>query len=348
MNLAARVPCDTRAVGDAQQPQVAPIRVWIIGRGTVGRWVDDALRQASGELAVRYGLSFSVVGRATRSDGFVGADDRRWDDTLEAMRETEADVLIETAATPVDGEEGAAHMREALGRRIPVVTSNKWPVARFGTELRDLARQEGVAFRAESTVMSGTPLLGPLTEGLAGATPLSVRGIVNATANSILTDMAAGATYDDALEGAKRAGLAEPDPSADVDGHDSVAKAMILSGLVFDRRLDLEAVERRGISELTAEEKGVLAEGGCVREVTSLNFSRPGGKGDAEARVAPEVIAPDDPLAAIDGTMNCVVAKCDPLGEVRIAGPGAGPELAGQGVLSDLIRVSLDIVRRRT
>ena len=142
-------------------------------------------------------------------------------------------------------------MREALGRGIPVVTSNKWPVARFGTELRDLARQGGVAFRAESTVMSGTPLLGPLTEGLAGATPLSVRGVVNATANSILTDMAAGASYDDALEAAQAAGLAEPDPSADVDGHDSVAKAMILSGLVFDRGLDLEEVERRGISDLT-------------------------------------------------------------------------------------------------
>ncbi len=324
------------------------MRVWIVGLGTVGRWVDDALTEAANDIAVRYGLSFSVVGRATRSGGFVAEDGRRWDDTLEAMRATEADVLIETAATPVDGEEGAAHMREALGREIPVVTSNKWPVARFGTELLDLARQEGVAFRAESTVMSGTPLLGPLTEGLAGATPLSVRGIVNATANSILTDMAAGASYDDALEAAQAAGLAEPDPSADIDGHDSVAKAMILAGLVFDRGLDLEEVDRRGISDLTSDENAVLAEGGCVREVTSLEFSESGGGGSVRARVSPEVIEQGDVLAAIDGTMNCVVAKAEPVGEIRIAGPGAGPQLAGQGVLSDLIRVGLDLARRRT
>jgi len=322
--------------------------VWIVGFGTVGRWVADVLAGGGDELAGRYGLSFSVVGRATRSDGFVAADGSRWDDTLGGMRATEADVLVETAASPVDGEEGAAHMREALRRGIPVVTSNKWPVARFGTELRELAREKGVPFRAESTVMSGTPVLGPLTEGLAGATPLSLRGVVNATANSILTDMAAGASYEDALVAAQAAGLAEPDPSADVDGHDSVAKTMILSGLVFGRGLEIEEVERRGISEFTPGETRVLAEGGCVREVTSLEFAEPCGKGAVTARVTPEVIAPDDPLARIDGTMNCVVAQCEPLGEIRIAGPGAGPELAGQGVLSDLIRVGLDLVSRRT
>jgi len=325
-----------------------PIRVWIVGFGTVGRWVANALAGNADEIAARYGLTFSVVGHATRSDGFVGVDGSRWENTLDGLRATEADVLIETAASPVDGEEGAAHMREALNRGIPVVTSNKWPVAQFGTELRDLARERGVAFRAESTVMSGTPLLGPLTEGLAGATPISARGVVNATANSILTEMSEGASYRDALEAAQTAGLAEPDPSADVDGHDSVAKAMILSGLVFDRALELEEVERRGISELMPEEAAVLASGGCVREVTSLEFSESGGRGEVRAQVSPEVIEQADPLAEIDGTMNCVVTRSDPLGEVRIAGPGAGPQLAGQGVLSDLIRVSLDLARQRT
>ncbi len=305
------------------------------------------ITEDAGLLAAQYGLSFEVVGRATRRGGFVGVDDRRWDDALDGMRATEADVLIETAASPVDGEEGAAHMREALSRGIPVVTSNKWPVARFGTELRDLARERGVAFRAESTVMSGSPLLGALTEGLAGATPTSARGVVNATANSILTDMAAGSSYGDALDAAQAAGLAEPDPSADVDGHDSVAKAMILSALVFDRGLEVEEVERRGISELRSEEKAVLAEGGCVREVTSLEFSQAGGTGEVRARVGPVVIVQGDPLAGIDGTMNCVVVQAEPVGEVRIAGPGAGPQLAGQGVLSDLIRVSLDLESRR-
>ena len=316
--------------------------------GTVGRWVSQTISGNSESLADGYGVSFSVVGSATRRGGFMAADGSHWDNSIDGMRATEADVLVETAASPTSGEPGAAHMREALGRGIPVVTSNKWPVARFGTELKALAGERGVAFRAESTVMSGTPLLGPLTEGLAGATPISIRGVVNATTNAILSGMASGSSYEDALEAAQRDGLAEPDPSADVDGHDSVAKAMILSTLVFDRGLELEDVERRGISELAPEERDVLAGGGCVREVTSLEFAEPGGRGAVTARVRPEVIADDDPLAGIDGAMNCVVAKCEPLGEVRIAGPGAGPGLAGQGVLSDLIRVSQNLARRRT
>ena len=115
-------------------------------------------------------------------------------------------------------------MREALGRGIPVVTSNKWPVALHGVELSRLARSRGVALRAESTVMSGTPLLGPLTEGLAGTIPIDLRGVVNATANFILSTMASGRSYDEALAEAQEAGLAERGIEADVEGFDAQAR----------------------------------------------------------------------------------------------------------------------------
>ncbi|MEJ7876876.1 MAG: homoserine dehydrogenase [Solirubrobacterales bacterium] len=355
-------------MGDDAQREAGPreVRIWVVGLGTVGRWVVRAVSENADALAARYGTFFSVVGVATGRGGFAGSADgldvteairiaeagsglaelsgaNHWAEALDGMHDTDADVLVETAASPPEGEPGAAHMREAIRRGIPVVTSNKWPAARFGAELEALARDHGVAFRAESTVMSGTPLLGSLTEGLAGATPLRLRGVVNATANSILTDMALGASYEKALAAAQAAGLAEPDPSADVDGHDSEAKAMILSALVFGHGFELGEVDRRGISELTPAEEDALASGGCVREVTSLEFEGPGGTRAATARVRPEIIAADDPLAAINGTMNCVVVNADPLGEVRIAGPGAGPALAGQGVLSDLIRVACDL-----
>jgi homoserine dehydrogenase len=98
-------------------------------------------------------------------------------------------------------------------------------------ELAELARSRGVAFRAESTVMSGTPVLSALVDGLAGAVPVALRGLLNATANFILSRMAEGRTYEDALAEAQRAGLAERDPAADVEGHDAVAKVMILSAL---------------------------------------------------------------------------------------------------------------------
>ena len=139
-------------------------------------------------------------------------------------------------------------MREALRRGIPVVTSNKWPVALHGLELAELARQRGVAFRAESTVMSGTPVLSTLTEGLAGTVPVGLRGVLNATANMILSQMADGTSYADALGDAQRIGLAERDPAADVEGHDTVAKLMVLSALVFGRQLRREQVACQGIT----------------------------------------------------------------------------------------------------
>ena len=102
------------------------------------------------------------------------------------LRATQADLLVEvTASRSTDGEPGFAHMREALGRGLPVVTSNKWPVALHGVELAELARTRRVAFRAESTVMSGTPVLSTLVDGLAGAVPVGLRGLLNATANFI-------------------------------------------------------------------------------------------------------------------------------------------------------------------
>jgi homoserine dehydrogenase len=323
-------------VGEVEQPGVAVSRIWIVGRGTVGRWVADAITD-NRALEERYGVAFEIVGSATRRGGFTEPGGRQWADPLEGMRATEADVLVQTMASPQSGEPGAGYIREALDRRIPVVTSDKWPIARFGPELVDLARRQGVALLAESTVMSGTPLVGALTEGLAGARPTRLRGVVNATVNHVLTKMASGQGYDEALADAQAKGLAEPDPSADVDGHDSVAKAMILAGLVFGRQLDLSEVERRGVSELTSQELDALRAGRCVREVMTLEH---GERGGFVARIQPEIIESADPLFGIHGTMNCVIAEADPVGEVRIAGPGAGPQLAGQGVLSDLIRVA--------
>jgi homoserine dehydrogenase len=313
------------------------MRIWLVGFGTVGQWLARALDS---------GAAATVVGVATARDGFAYDPDgldlrslleggsiadlpgvRRWPTAIEGLRATEADVLVEVTGSPPDGEPGYAHMREALGRAIPVVTSNKWPVALHGVELAELAREGGVPFRAESTVMSGTPLLSTLVEGLAGAVPLGLRGILNATANFILTRMAGGESYDTALAEAQRAGLAERDPGADVEGHDAVAKVMILSALVFGRQLRREQVACRGITDLAS---GVER----LKHVATLDPS------EGVARVEPELLPVDDPLARMDGTTNAVVLRARPVGEVTIAGPGAGPELAGQGVLSDLLAVA--------
>ena len=341
------------------------VRVWIVGFGTVGQWVANALTVHAERLADRYGVRVVVVGVATARDGFVYREEgldvpallaasaagrpladhpeaRHWATAGEGVEATEADVLVETAASPAsDGEPGYTHVSGALERGIPVVTSNKWPVALHGVELVQLARRHGVPFRAESSVMSGTPLLSALVDGLAGAVPIGLRGVLNATANDILTAMAGGKTYDQALADAQAAGLAERDPAADVEGPDTVAKVMILAALVFGRQLRPEDVTCRGITGVPREEvDGAVARGGRVRHVARLEFAGPDGTGAVDARVEPVEVGPGDPLAAVDGTTNAVVFRADPVGQVTIAGPGAGPELAGQGVFSDLIAVA--------
>jgi homoserine dehydrogenase len=340
------------------------VRLWIVGLGTVGQWLLRALHEHAATLEGHYGFVPMVTGVASARDGFVQNADgldplivlehvstrrplielpgvRHWQSAAEGLGATEADVLVEVTPSPAEsGEPGSTHMREALRRGISVVTSNKWPVALHGVELVELAREQGVAFRAESTVMSGTPVLSTLVDGLAGTTPTAVRGILNATANFILTRMEEGQSYEAALSEAQDLGLAERDPTADVEGYDAMAKAMILAGLVFGRQLRAGDVVRRGISGIDrAQIKAARAGGAHVKQLVTVEFPRADAS-DFVARVEPAFLPPNDPLASISGVVNAIVCRAKPVGEVVVTGPGAGPELAGQGVFSDLIAVA--------
>lgn len=334
-----------------------------MGLGTVGRWLVSALHEHAARLESRYGFRPRIVGVSNARDGFVsdarGLDPpavlerlssgrslgglpgiRHFPSSLEGLVVTRADVLVEVTASPAEtGEPGLTHMREALLNGMAVVTSNKWPVALHGLGLVELARAHGVPFRAESTVMSGTPLLIALVDGLAGTTPVALRGILNATSNFILSLMEEGASYEDALAEAQARGLAERDPTADVEGYDASAKAMILSALVFGQQLAFDDVSRRGIADVDRTQiQAARSAGARIKEVVTLERSASG----LTARVEPTALPHADPLSAVAGVMNAVVCHAEPVGEVVVSGPGAGPELAGQGVFSDLIAVAAD------
>lgn len=349
----------------------------MVGLGSVGQWILRRLESERESLAVRYGLAPTVVSVANARDGFVHRADgldtatvlalasgrgslsehpgvAHWPRALDGLRETECDALVEVASSPeIDGEPGRSHMRVALERGIPVITSNKWPVALHGLELSKLAHEHGTTLRAESTVMSGTPVLGTLVEGLAGASPTAIRGILNSTVNFILQRMGEGRTYEEALAEAQRSGLAERDPAADVEGRDAVAKLMILAALVLGRQLESADVGCRGITDLTPEELADARSGGQeIKHVASLVVDATGargptgGLGSLSARVEPLRIDRDDPLARVDGAINALICRADPVGEVTVIGPGAGRALAGQGVLSDLIAVATGTASR--
>jgi homoserine dehydrogenase len=268
-----------------------------------------------------------------------GAD--RWPTALDGLRATEADLLVEVSSSASDGEPGTAHIHEALRRGVPVATSNKWPVALHGAEMVALAREHGASLRAESTVMSGTPVLSTLTEGLAGARPIALRGILNATVNFTLTRMTAGLSYEAARAEAQQAGLAERDPSADTEGEDERAKLMILAALVFGVQLRPEQVVTRGISSLTADELdrarsgGVAGPVGCDARVDrNGRFTPPrstGGTGGARPRGS---------AGRRRRHSQCADLPRRPGRGSDRSRPGAGPKLAGQGVLSDLIALA--------
>jgi homoserine dehydrogenase len=325
-----------------------------------------AIARQREHLQAQLALDLDVVAVANRRDGFVycerGLDigdvlrqlqagastadlngSQHWPTALAGLDATETDVLLEVTQSPMAaGEPGLSHMRAALRRGASVATSNKWPVALAGVELRRLAREHGLGFRAESSVMSGTPLLVALTDGIGGATPTRIRGVLNATLNHICSRLAAGVGYEEALGEAQAAGLAEPDPSADVEGLDSVAKLMILSALVFDTQLAVPDVACRGLADVTSEEVARAAERDArLREVSVLDPER----GDRSVDVI--ALNASDPLYGVEGTQNLVTIRLDPIGEVSVRGPGAGPELAGQGVFSDLLVLARECALRR-
>jgi homoserine dehydrogenase len=334
-----------------------PLRLTIVGFGTVGRWLASAIQRQGSWLATERGVRVSIVGVATRRDGFVyreaGFDiaelvERaaarqpladypgvvRWETALEGLAQTETDVLAEASGTnPRDPEPALSHIRQALGRGTHVITSSKGACAAAGVELLALARRHGVQCRMESTVMSGTPVLSTIREGLAGTRVTAIRGILNGTANHILTLMAQGLDYPAALADAQAQGYAEPDPTDDVAGHDVVAKARILAATAFDRVLALDRVARRGIAELTPDTmRNAERDGRRIKLVATVQ--------PTEARVEPVALSLDDPLSRVDGVMNAVVIRTDTVRDVIIVGPGAGLEQAGQGMFADLLTVA--------
>jgi homoserine dehydrogenase len=315
----------------------APVRVALLGCGTVGsalvEMVADPARAAEIELAA--GVRLEIVGiavRNARADRAAPAE-LLTEDAKGLVERDDVDVVVEL----IGGLDPARELLEAaLNAGKPVVTGNKALLARVGGPLADLASARGVDLLYEAAVASAIPVIRPLRESLAGERIVRVMGIVNGTTNFVLSQMSRGSTYDEALAEAQQLGLAEANPSADVDGSDAAAKAAILASLAFGANVVVDDVHCEGITGVTDADVRYAAQLGYV--IKPLAIAERVGRGSAiSVRVHPAVVPSEHPLASVGGEFNAVFIEGERAGEMMLYGKGAGGDAAASAVLGDLI-----------
>jgi homoserine dehydrogenase len=233
-------------------------------------------------------------------------------------------------------EPAHTYIKRALQAGRQVITANKQLIAAEGPQLARLG-----PLRFEASVASAIPIVETLADTLASDRVGSIMGILNGTTNSILAAMGEGASYADALADAQRRGLAEADPSADVDAHDPAAKLAILVMLAFHRRIDPSQIERVGIRGIEGAQLEAARRRGLLVKLIAAATSH--GDLSIEADVRPRLVPIDAPMARVKGAMNAISLEAEYAGTLVFEGAGAGPDAAASAVLADLIRAARDV-----
>lgn len=331
----------------------------LLGFGNVGRALARLLLRKQDELKTRYDITFTVTGIATGRRGVavdpnglplkraleivesggnlssIHNQQSTITNNLDFIRRASAHALFEN--TPVsydDGEPAITHIRAALELGIHALTANKGPVVHAYRELTALAAQNGVRFFHESTVMDGAPIFSLFRGTLPAAQLKSFRGILNSTTNLILGRMENGESFEDAVKYAQKIGIAETDPSGDVDGWDAAIKVSALATVLMDIPLNPGQVDRTGIGGLTsADIAKAQADGKRWKLVCSATRT-----GDAvTARVAPELVGPESPMFGVSGTSSIVQFETDVLGLLSVVEDNPGPDTTAYGLLADFV-----------
>ncbi|UCZ51410.1 homoserine dehydrogenase [Bacillus shivajii] len=257
--------------------------------------------------------------------------------SLETIKETNADVIVEVTFTDVNtGQPAIDHCRTAFECKKSVITTNKGPVALAYKDLAALAKENNVFWGFEGTVMSGTPALRLPITSLAGNEISEITGILNGTTNFMFTEMENGKTYDEALETAQRLGYAEADPTSDVEGYDARYKAVILANYVMKKEIKASDVQCEGMRSITKDMVAeALAENKRWRLITRVKKDG----NNVYASVRPEKLDVIHPLANVTGATNAIIYDCDLSGPIMLTGAGAGLVETGYSLLIDLIHL---------
>jgi len=318
------------------------IGVALVGWGTIGSGVIKLLEDRRREIDARLGARLRLVGVADidlkRKREVEVSRALLTSRTQELIRDPKVDVVIEL----MGGLEPArTFVLDAIAHGKSIVTANKALLAHHGTEILAAAEARGVGCRFEASVGGGIPIIRTLREALAADRQTAVFGIVNGTSNYILSTMAAaGRSFAEVLADAQKAGLAEADPTYDVDGIDAAHKLTLLVQLAFGVRVALDAVHTEGIRDVDASDMEYARELGYAIKLLAIAKDH----GNAiEARVHPTMIPAHDPLAAVSGAFNAVCVHGDALGRSMYYGQGAGMMPTATAVVADVIDVARDL-----
>ena len=324
-----------------------PLKVVLLGAGTVGLEVARLLVGSAADLAARVGAPLELVGVAVRdaSKPREGLDPALiTDDALSLVSRGDIDIVIEV----MGGIEPARElMLAAMKSGASVVTANKALLAEDGGTLHEAAERHGVDLYYEASVAGAIPLLRPLRESLVGDNIRRVLGIVNGTTNFILTKMdEEAADYAEVLAEAQALGYAEADPTADVEGFDAAAKAAILASLAFHTRVTIADVHREGMSGVTAADVEAARDMGFVIKLLAVAELTDDDAG-VVVRVHPAMVPRSHPLASVREAFNAVFVEADSAGQMMFYGRGAGGAPTASAVLGDIVAVGRNRVSGR-
>lgn len=338
------------------------VRVGLVGFGNVGQALADLLEQRADMLYRRYQIDISVTGIATARRGAVIAPDGVDLPTIVAAIEDDptarlpgalasaiavpafiatvpAEIIVELSPlAPESGQPAIRHCETALRNGKHVVTANKGPVAYAYRRLRDLARSQHLQFRFESSVMDGAPIFALVEKALPATRVRGFRGVINSTSNLVLTMMAEGKTRQEAVAEAQRLGVAEADPTYDLDGWDATVKVCALMNALMDADVRPDTIERTGIGDITAKDlREAAAAGAAIKLVAEAWEAR---DGTPHGRVAPQSLPLTDPLAMLAGTSNMLILRTDTMGNLAIGEYDGGIAQTAYGVLADILQIA--------
>ncbi|MFQ5944787.1 MAG: homoserine dehydrogenase [Anaerolineae bacterium] len=329
----------------------------LLGFGNVHRALVRLLLDRGERLLVERELELRVVGIATGRHGIVvdsdGIDLKRAlkaDDLGPLHRgppissaedfigAVPADVVLEaTSVDPVSGEPASSWLASVLEQGMHAITANKGPVVHAYRRLADLARQRGLAFLFESAVMDGAPIFRMAARTLPGARIVAFRGILNSTTNFVLGLMTQGHGQEEAIGMAQELGIAERDPSLDIDGWDAALKTVALANVLMGADLRPDDVDRRGIRELgPGDAQEANSRGNAIKLVCRAE----GDVGAVRVQVRPEEVPSDDLLAHVSGTSSAVSFRMDLLRELTVVQHESGVDTTGYGMLADLLTIA--------